>query len=543
MSRRITARVLSVVGGLALAATIAPASAMTLEPAAPTASTTINPDGTTTVTLGLVGDTWVSSAGQTTSQFASPELRVGSSAAGQPRSRSFLDFDYAPLADIPAGAVITSANLKLSNFVTGTCSGNPIRAARITGAWTVADLTWANQPAATTAGWGSSTAAFGATDCPGEGTVNVDVKGVVNGWIAGEAERGILIKADQESAAKSFRKYRSAENGDAAKAPTLSVTYDRYPDAPGFLTATPGPAPYATTLTPTISAGLTDPDGGQLHGSVEVRKGSALSSPLVWSTSTGTVDSGDVVSVTVPDGVLLDETVYTVIAWADDGTLRSRIPAVSQFKTDVTAPSVVVTSNVFTDGEWTNPMPTSASMLLKGSPDVRGFQVVADGVEYSVGAATNGSWVVKIKPTPGWHVTTVTPIDRAGHVGTPTTFSWGTGAPEFTTPAFWQQSTGDFPVDISAPAGATGATLSWQVPGETIWHTAAQVVRAGSSWNGSVTADRGRSTTGPLTWHATAETLGTGTLSAPTLVLIHGCFHYPSAPDKCTADRYVQLVE
>jgi hypothetical protein len=46
-----------------------------------------------------------------------------------------------------------------------------------------------------------------------------------------------------------------------------------------------------------------------------------------------------------------------------------------------------------------------------------------------------------------------------------------------------------------------------------------------------------------MTWHATDEALGTGTLTAPTLVLVHGCFHYTAAADKCTADRYVQLVE
>jgi hypothetical protein len=542
VSRRITVRISSVVGGLALAATFAPASAMTPEPAAPAAIASVDAGGLTTVTLDLVGDTWVSSSGETSSQSDSPELRVGSSSFGQPRSRSYLDFDYAPLADIPAGAVVTAATLSLSNFETGSCSDNPIRAARITGAWSVPALTWASQPAATTAGWATSSVAFGATDCPGEGPVTFDAKKIVSAWISGEPERGILIKCDHEASATSFRKYRSAENGDATKAPTLTVSYDSSPDTPSSLTVTPGSTGFVSSLTPTLSAVVTDSDG-PVHGTFEVRKGSTLRSPLVWSASTDPVDSGDIVSVTVPEGVLVDATIYTVIAWGDDGTLRSQLPAATQFKTDLTAPTAVVTSNVFTDGAWKTTMPTSATITLNGSSDTGGFHLTSDGVEYTVGANSLGDKAVTIKPTPGWHTVVATPVDRAGNVGEPVTFSWGTGAPEFTTPAFWQQSTGDFAVDISAPAGATGATLSWLVPGESTWHTATQLVRDDSAWDGSVTADRGRSTTGAMTWHATAEAFGSGTLKAPALVLIHGCFQYDGAADKCTADRYVQLVE
>ena len=541
MSRRTTLRVLSAVGGLALAATVAPAYAMTPEPAAP-ATAEVTADSTHTVTLDLVGDTYVSSSGQTTSQSSSTELRVGSSNLGLTKSRSYLDFDYSPLADIPADAVIASADLDLSNFVTGSCAGTPIRAARITGDWTLDGLKWSTQPSATTAGWASSTAAFGASACPDEGVVTFDVKGIVSDWISGEPEHGILIKADRENAATGYRKYRSSENGDASKAPTLTITYDAPPGVPTDLSVTPGANSYATSLTPTLGATVTDPDG-PVSGYFEVRKGTTLSSPIVWTATSDPVDSGDEASVTVPDGVLLDGTLYSVWVRSDDGIMRSN-PAAIAFKTDVTAPTVTITSDKYTDNTWLSGAPVSSTFTFDGSTDTAGFHITTDGTEYTVGTnRLGGNYATSWTPTPGWHVITAAPVDKAGNVGAVQTFRFGVGAPEFTTPAFWQESTADFPVDVSAPAGATGATLSWQVAGESTWHTATHVVKGGSAWNGSVIADGGRSTTGPLTWHATAETLGAGTLTAPALVRIHACFHYSGAADKCTADRFVQLVE
>jgi hypothetical protein len=544
VSRRIWLRSLSAVACIGLAAAAFPASALAPEPGTTSAVVAVdNPDGTHTVVLDLAGDTWVSSSSTTASQSTSPELRVGSNNLGLNKARSFLDFDYSALAAIPADAVITSAHLDLSNFVTGSCNGTAIRALRITGDWTLAGVKWSAQPAVTTLGSGTSTTSYGATACPAEGTVAFDVAGIVSAWIGGAAKHGIQVKADKEGAATGYRKYRSAENGDAAKAPTLTVTYNSYPSTPTDLAITPGNPGYAASLTPTFSAVVSDPDGGQVRGSFVVRKGTLANSPIVWTGSSDLVDSGDAASATVPDGLLLDGTTYSVSVSGDDGSLKSRTFAAAKFKVDTTAPDVVVTSNVFTDGVWTSPMPSSATITFNGAADVGGFYVTTDGVEFTVGANTAGDHTTTFTPTPGWHITTVTPVDRAGNAGSPVTFSWGTGAPEFSTPAFWAQSTGDFPVNVSAPAGATSATLSWRLPSEGTFHTATHLTRDDAAWNGSVITDRGRATTGPLIWHATQEALGTGHLTAPTYVLIHACFQYPSAPTACTADRYVQLVE
>jgi hypothetical protein len=352
----------------------------------------------------------------------------------------------------------------------------------------------------------------------------------------------IQIKADKEGAATGYRKYRSAENGDAAKAPTLTVTYNSYPGTPTDVAVTPGNPHYATSLTPTFSAVVTDPDG-PVSAYFELRKGTTALSPIVWTGSSDAVESGEVASATVPAGLLLDGTVYTLTAYGDDGTLKSKEAVAYVFKVDVTAPTVAISSDVFTDGQWTNPMPASAKFTFDGSADTGGFYVTTDGVDLTVGANSTGDYSVTFKPTPGWHSTVVTPVDRAGNVGEPSTFSWGTGAPEFSSPAAWTQSTGSFAVELNAPPGAASATLRWRLPSEVSCGTATHVTSEGATWFGSIADDGSRSTTGPLTWNATQEPLGTGHLQAPTYVQIRGCFQFPPATSSCTAIRYVQLIE
>jgi hypothetical protein len=534
----------SVLACVALAATAPSASALTRDSATAPAQVATVDAGAHTVVLGLAGDTWVSSSGTTTSQSTSPELLVGSKNLGLTKSRSYLDFDYAGLADIPAGAVITSAQLSLSNFVTGSCTGTAIRASRITGAWTLAGLKWSAQPAVTTLGSGTSTASYGAAACPAEGTATFDVSGIVSSWVGGSATRGIQVRADKEGAATGYRSYRSAENGDAAKAPTLAITFNSYPDTPTAVTVAPGAPGYATSLAPTLSAKVTDPDGDPVSGTFVERKGTTVTSPVVWTGSSDPVASGDVASVTVPGGLLVDGTTYSVAVTGDDGSLQSKEIGAAKFKVDVTAPDVVITSDVYTDGEWLTTDPASTKFTFDGSPDTAGFHINTDGADYTVGSnAAGGDYTVTLKPTAGWHVITATPVDKAGNAGAEQTFSFGAGAPAFIVPTEWEGATADFPVDFTGPAGATGGLLQWRVYGETTWHTAAHVSRGDAAWDGSVGNDGGHADTGLLTWHATAEPLGAGTLKAPALLQVRGCFQYDAAQDACTAERFVQLVQ
>lgn len=538
MSRRIWLNSISATVALGIVAAItstagaAPSSAVPVE----------DPVSTHTVTLDLAGDTWVSNAGQTTSQAASPELRVGSTSLGLIKSRSYLDFDYSALADVPVDAVVQSADLTLSNFETGSCAGSAIRVSRVTGAWTLTDLTWGKQPAVTATGSSSSVESYGAAACPAEGAVTFDATAIVKSWMGGAAQRGVQIKAVQESAKTGFRKYRSAENGDAAKAATLTVTYNSYPATPEDLAVEPEPGVtgLVPSLTPTFSTTLSDPDGDPVQALFEVRKGTTVLSPVVWSGASEPVESGATASATMPEDVLLDGSVYTVSVHAHDGALRSKARIAKAFKVDVTAPEVTITSDVLTDGEWASSTPESAEFTFDGSADVAGFYITVDGQSFpAVGANGSGDYTTTMSPTPGWHTIEVMPVDKAGNEGATATFSFGTGSPTFMMPSVWQGSTGDFPVWVDAPAGATGASLEWRVWGQETWETAAEVDKDEAAWDGAVTHEGGRATTGLLTWHAGLE----APESRPLALQVRACFEYADAETACTDERFVVLAD
>ena len=84
--------------------------------------------------MSVTSDTWVQSAGDTSSQIVSPELHVGSNDSGTTVARSYLYFDTTNMSKMPKFAV-NSAQVNLSDFETGACTGTPLTMSRITGGW------------------------------------------------------------------------------------------------------------------------------------------------------------------------------------------------------------------------------------------------------------------------------------------------------------------------------------------------------------------------------------------------------------------------
>lgn len=490
------------------------------------------------VALDVAGDTWADSLSNQASQYASPELRVGSNDLGITKSRSFMYFDFTPVYSMAPG-VLTSAEVRLSNFVAGSCAGTAVRMSRITGPWSTGGLTWGNQPAVTATGSSTSTDSHGATGCTAEGTVTFDATAIATAWfLEGAPIYGVRFSADNESVDTGWREYRSIENGDPAKAPKLVLTWNAYPNTPTGVSVSPGYNGYASSTTPTLSAVVSDPDGGQVRGSFQVKSGSTV----VWSGTSPMAPSGSRVSVTVPSGLLADGT-YSATVRGQDTTLTSQNATNLNFAVDTTPPATTITSSAFTNGGWLTTMPSSSTFTYHGPADTGGFYLTIDGIAAPpLAANSSGDYVQNWTPVPGWHTVEVAAVDKAGNRGTSTTFSFGTGAAEFSTPSPWAESTSSVPIDASAPSSATGATLSWQVYGETTWHTATQATEGGVNWTGYVTTGGGRSKTPVLEWKATEETLGSGKLTAPALVLIRTCFHYASAADSCTANRPVVLA-
>ncbi|MCX6398299.1 MAG: DNRLRE domain-containing protein [Propionibacteriales bacterium] len=494
-----------------------------------------------TVVLTATGDTWVQNILPNTSQSTSTELRVGTSNLGITQNRSYLNFDTTALGS-PQPGWIVDADVSLSNFAAGSCSGSAIKMSQVTSAWTVPGITWSTQPSVTATGASTNATAHGFTGCTSEGVVDFDATDIVKSWVGGSTNHGVQLAAVTLNNA-SYRKYRSLENGDNTKSPKLTVTISQPPATPTGLIATPGLYNnFITSKTPTLSSVITDPDGGQVKGYYEIKQGSTL----VWSGTSPAVPSGGTTTVAVPAGNLTEGTTYTISAWGeDDVNVRSSTPATKTVTVDTVAPTMTISSPQFTNGAWTSTVPSSATMTLNGAADTGGFYFKYNGVTTPLGANSSGDRDVVYTPVAGWHVVEVTPVDKAGNYGTPVTFSYGTGTAAFTTPAQWTPSTASFPIDMSGPAAASGATLQWRLYGETTWRTAAKVKKAdGTNWTGDVGgAGSGRSTTTPLIWNATEETYGTGTLSGNALIETRGCFQYAGSADSCTTTLYLSLLQ
>jgi RHS repeat-associated protein len=496
---------------------------------------TVDPSFTTNTT----GDVWAESADLTAGQTSSTELRAGTYDGGGHKARSWMHFDVGTFAH----KHILSANLVMKNFGANSCTAGAIRVNKILGSWNANTLTWANQPTVGTTNYDDYAPAHGySASCP-SADATFDVTAMTQSWADGSANYGLRLKANDETANNTWRRYRSANYGGATQ-PHINVTYNSYPNQVWTPTVSPGYSGYTTSLTPTLKAEVTDPNLGMVRGKFEVWHGATLT----WSGTSAYVPDHSMATIAVPAGKLMDGSVYTVKVLGNDGIDDSKTYSPSTtFTVDVTAPSVTTTANGFTDGVWTTTPPASNTFTFHGSSDTNVFMISEDGV--NVGPAqhigSTGMGTVNWLPTSGAHIVTATPVDFAGNTGTPSSFSFGVGPASFTTPSVAQQSTGLFPVNISGPPNATDATLSWRVAGTTPWNIAASITtESGAAWHGSVSAQDGGSTSGNLLWTATDETdpRTHANLAAPAVIEVRACFDYAVGAQVCTDTREIQLV-
>lgn len=204
-------------------------------------------------------DTWVSNKTYTASQQASTELRVGTQDAGttsQVISRSFLRFNDIGqiVSEAPYNFSVASAALVLRNFDSFSCANSPIRVNEIAENWTVGALTWANQPAVNGRHASTVSAARGYSDNCQADDARWDVTGMVLDWYQGLVPNfGVRLKADEEDANRSWRRYRSLDYTNfPGLQPHLEIDYRPVPGPPTVIGPTPGSGPHASTNNPTF---------------------------------------------------------------------------------------------------------------------------------------------------------------------------------------------------------------------------------------------------------------------------------------------------
>lgn len=490
-----------------------------------------------TLTLAVAADTWVQSAGDTTSQLNSPELHVGSIDGGTTVSRSYVYFDLASFAAVPASQVVT-AKMTLSNFETGACTGTSLTMSRITGGWNTSALTWANQPAVTATGAASSSQSFGATGCTTEGNVDFSATQIVKDWIGGATNLGVQVKSDNETSASGWRKFRAHENGDPAKYATLTMTYGAPPNTPGTTVVSPAVSDGSTQLsnstTPSFSTGVSDPDGDQVTAHFKLLQGSTV----IDSADVGPVPSGSKVyrkpTSDVPDGT------YTAQWQADDGTATSAWSTPVTVVVDHTppaAPTVACTSTAANTWYDTRPATTS-TCTITGATGTAVANATLNGVDAGFpdlsGTTTSKSFTL---PTNGMFNLQVTASDKAGNTVSKG-YSFGVGTGSLTSPLSGAKSVNRFVINATSKSGALSAQVQWRLAGNTTWIQATHVTQGIFGWTGLPSNVGTTSVSGDLNWDAADET---GAIN-PSLVEARFCFYYTGGTSRCTALTQVNLV-
>ncbi|WP_369212645.1 DNRLRE domain-containing protein [Streptomyces flavofungini] len=371
--------------------------------------------------------------GYNTDQSAAKELKLGNNGAGQV-ARSFLKFDNKPVK----GREIKSATLKLWNHHSWSCKA---------AAWEVWDTSaastasrWSAQPTWHRK-WATSTQTKGGTGCA-EGWVSADIKSLAQAWAANPHDENTLgLRAQDEKDSYAWKRF--ASRNAAGHVPVLSVTYNNPPGTPSAVTLAPSAynsynkRTYATSLTPTLSAKVADPDGGTVKAQFEVSADPAFNDAgtYSWTGTSAGVASGGIAKLTIPADKKLGSFGYRVRSRAHDGSAYGAWSGYVRFRVNVGKPATpAVRCEGFTAEQWTDrPAGEIECTFSTASTDGRGFLWGLDDAQTPQAvndpAGTGGKpQTVKVKAAKGWHTLHARTVDSAGLLSGTAAFQFGVGA-------------------------------------------------------------------------------------------------------------------
>ncbi|MGW7527833.1 DNRLRE domain-containing protein [Streptomyces sp. NPDC054783] len=440
-----------------------------------------------TSTLAVTTDTWVQTPDYPDSQVSSEELKSGTYDAGTDVARSYLKFDVSPFA----GKHIQSATMSLYNYYSSTCStsGATTDAKRITSTWSSSSVTWGAQPTTTTTNKATNSGHWGYdSSCPGAWS-NWNLQAMVQDWANGSTNYGLQVASANENDATTWRRFRSANYSTSGYAPKLVVTYNSYPGVPTAAAVSPSAVNayngkrYVTSLTPTLSAKVTDADGGTVKAQFEVTPDPAYNDTTYTYTATSAgVASGSTATLAVPSANAFpagshlrlrvrgyDSTDYGSWTGYTPFVLNTALPA---------APSISCSS--YPQDTWSAKATGAVTCTLDTtSTDGQGFkwglddpamkQSVYDTVDGSGGDPLN----ISITPADGWHTLYAQTIDSGGNLSsTNTKYSFGVGADGA---ALLSPGDGDRPARRVALASTgkntyTGVTYQYRRGETDTWH-------------------------------------------------------------------------
>ncbi|GAA1394201.1 hypothetical protein GCM10009662_04050 [Catellatospora coxensis] len=275
--------------------------------------------------------------GETTHKGGNNDLHFGHASNGT--ARAFIRWDSTVLV----GTSITSASLKLFNYYSGTCSPREWQV------WTTGSIPngvlWGNQPAWIT-NQSSSTETTGFSTSCGDGWVSVDATNFFRtAAAAGDTSADMGIKAASETDVTYWKQVRANHASYLDFAPVATVTYNSYPTV-GTLSTSPATAcvtgsarPVINTLTPQLSAVISDVDAGAVV-KAEFEWWAVGGGAKIGSAITGTAAPGTTFSSTVPSGAFTEGGIYQWRTRGNDGSLDSNWSSFCEFQVMILPPPV-----------------------------------------------------------------------------------------------------------------------------------------------------------------------------------------------------------
>ncbi|MFF7361385.1 DNRLRE domain-containing protein [Streptomyces sp. NPDC008125] len=455
-----------------------------------------------TSTLAVTTDTWVQNPDYTDSQVSSEELKSGTYDGGTDTARSYLQFDVSRFK----GKHITDTNLALYSYYSASCStaGAGTQVRQVTSSWSSSSVTWGAQPSTTTTGAVTNKAALGwSSDCPG-GTMNFDIDAIVQSWAAGSANYGLQIRGADEKDSLTWRRFRSANyvSGDNTVEPHLTVTYNSYPAVPTATAITPSQvnayngSRYVTSLTPTLSATVTDPDGSATKAQFEITADPASADTTYTYTGTSaSVASGSTAKLAVPAANAFPAGThlrYRVRAY--DGTDYGSWTGYTAFVLNTAKPvAPTISCDTYAQNGWTARAASAVSCTIDTtSTDGAGYDWGLDDASAPNKKldTTNGSGgdaqTVSIAPADGWHTLYARTFDSGGNFSTATTaysFGVGTDGAAILSPRDGDTTARRLTLATRGLTSYTGATWQYRRGETDAWHTvpAADVAASGNA--------------------------------------------------------------
>ncbi|MER7835336.1 DNRLRE domain-containing protein [Streptomyces sp. NPDC096040] len=506
-----------------------------------------------TSTLAVTTDTWVQNPDYPDSQVSSQELKSGTYDGGTDTARSYLKFDVSKFT----GKHITSATMSLYNYYSATCStsGAATQARRITSTWSSSSITWGAQPSTTTTGVATNTGHWGYSSSCAANWSNWNLQTITQAWADGSTNYGLQIRSADETDSTTWRRFRSANYTTTGYAPKLVVTYNSYATtsgaaiSPSALNAYNGKR-YATSLTPKLSAKVTDADGSSVKGQFEITADPDYADTTYSYTATsGNVSSGGSASITVPTASALPAGKHLRFRVRGyDGTDYGPWSGYTTFVMNTGLPAApVIKCAAYPAGAWTAKASGGVPCTLDtSSTDGAGFQWSLDSTVLGQRAldTTDGNGgdeqTITIAPGNGPHTLRARTVDSGGNLSSATTvysFGVGSGSLGVTAPRDGAWTTSDVDLKASGDSGFTGATWEYRRGAADTWRNIpVGDVSAGSAtvsaWPVAVTG--GTSTA--LTWHMddTLDDDGTVQLRA---TFTDGGSSASSTPVSVTLDR------